>query len=225
MGCGIMVNNDLFEKKLKKYLVARDISVVDEKQKEREDAVFRKGYIKGVNDGHCVGLRKGFITGAMITILGVGTLVAGFTGVKGYVETKTATNPSVTAGYTAVISGTHRASDPQYYWYDYSGIALNFDEKEMDFDSFVYGVFKKVGWNKESTLECMDKLFHQLNLNGYTDSNSFFSYCKEKGLCKEVDGKLVVDTDKYMDAIQKYLLIYNELTENEDKVEQFKQSK
>lgn len=208
-----------------KYLKAKEESVLEEEKKEHDKKIYRNGYRKGFNKGFNGGMKRGFITGAIATIVLCGTLVLGFNGVKNYVGDITAKNDSVNYGYSAVIEATKPASNPGTYWYDYRDMALEYDAETMDFDSFVYGAFNKIGWNKESTLECMDKLFYNLNLYGYTDYPTFVSYCESKGACKEVDGKVVVDTDKYKDIIRNYIQILNDFDENKEVVEGFRQGK
>ncbi len=207
------------------YLRALDKSVAEDKEREHDKAVYRKGYRKGVNKGFTEGIKRGFIAGAIATILLSGTLVLGVNGIKGYINDIGANNESVEYGYSAVISGTRPATNPGAYWYDYRDIALEYDAEKMDFDSFVYGAFNKIGWNKESTLECMDKLFYQLNLYGYTDYQSFVTYCESKGACETVDGKLVVDTSKYKDLVRDYIQNLNSAEKEQEKIEGFRQGK
>ncbi len=207
------------------YLKAREASIAEEQQKENNQKIYRKGYRKGFNKGHFEGLKKGFIAGAIATILLSGTLVLGYNGVKGFVEDINTSNVSVEYGYNAVRSGTRPAQEPGAYWYDYYDIASEYDSENMDFDSFVYGAFNKIGWNKSSTLNCMNHLFSDLHQLGYTEYSSFDSYCSAKGACKVVDGKLVVDTDKYKEIIIDYIQTLNELEEKQQEVESFKQGK
>lgn len=207
------------------YLKAQEESIANEDKKENEQRIYRKGYRKGINKGYAEGIKRGFVAGAIATILLSGTLVLGFNGVKGYVNDIIAQNESVEYGYSAVREGTRPATNPGAYWYDYRDIALEYDADKMDFDSFVYGAFNRIGWNEESTLECMDKLFYQLNLYGYTDYQSFVTYCESKGACKIVDGKLVVDTSKYKNLVRDYIQTLNSAEKQQEQVEVFRQGK
>lgn len=177
----------------------------------------KEGFRKGAE----AGLKRGFIAGAMIAILACsGISMAKNTFVNNFM--RDTSNPSVEAGYHAVIEETHRTNDNQGYWYDYSDIASSFDADTMDFDAFVYGNYKKVGWNQESRLSCMDELFYQFKLCGVTDCSTFLSYCESKGVCKEVDGKLQVDTKAYEEAIREYLVSLNEARDLEESIDNFK---
>ena len=88
----------------------------------------------------------------------------------------------------------------------------------MDFDSFVYGTYKNVGWNQESRIDCMESLFRQFNIRGITDFASFLDYCNSKGACKEKDGKLVIDSGKFCSIMEEYMESLNNVNEfREDK--------
>ncbi|MGN1372063.1 MAG: hypothetical protein ACI4XM_07320 [Candidatus Coprovivens sp.] len=127
-------------------------------------------------------------------------------------------NDSFSAGYKAVSSETHRTNDNSGYWYDYGDIARLYDEDTMDFDSFVYGTYKNVGWNQESRIDCMESLFRQFNIRGITDFASFLDYCNSKGACKEKDGKLVIDSGKFCSIMEEYMESLNNVNEfREDK--------
>ena len=207
------------------YLKAREASVAKEQQEENNRRIYRRGYKKGLNRGFTEGIKRGFIAGAIAAVLVSGTLVLGYNGIKDSVTTALATNVSVDYGEDAVSVGTHPASDPGKYWYDYREIALEYDAKSMDFDSFVYGAFRRIGWNESSALECMDHLFSQLHSCGYTDYSSFASYCASKGACREVDGRLVVDTDKYRDLVREYIQSLNSVEKQQEDVNGFRQGK
>ena len=207
------------------YLKAKEESIMQEERLDDERRIYRRGYRKGVSKGREEGNKKGFIAGAVLTILMCGMIAFGGHALGNAYGNLTATNKSVDYGYSAVAAGTHRASDPQYYWYDYGDIALEFDANNMDFDSFVYGTFKNIGWNEESTLECMDRLFYQFNLYGFTNYDSFVSYCESKGVCEEKDGKVVINVDKYRDAVKNYIQVLNEAEKDEEIVEGFRQGK
>lgn len=176
---------------------------------------------EGFNKGAAAGLKRGFVAGAMVAVLACG----GFAMAKNAVVNnfmRDTSNVSFDAGYHAVAEETHRTSDNQGYWYDYYDIARSFDAETMDFDAFVYGNYKQVGWNTESKLDCMDELFYQFNLCGITDCTSFLSYCEGKGVCKEVDGKMQVDTKAYEKAVREYLASLNEARELEENIDSFR---
>lgn len=122
-------------------------------------------------------------------------------------------NPSYDYGYQAVSDETHRTSDNQGYWYDYSDIARTYDSETMDFDSFVYGTYKHVGWNQESRYDCMDSLFSHFYRNGYTSCSSFLEYCDSKGACVEKDGRLVIDAKEFSNIMEEYMESLNHVEE------------
>lgn len=127
-------------------------------------------------------------------------------------------NDSYRSGYQAVSVETHRTNDNSGYWYDYGDIAERFDAETMDFDSYVYGTYKNVGWNQESRIDCMNSLFRQFNLQGITNYSSFLEYCDAKGVCKEKDGNLVIDTAKFCSVMEEYMESLNVVDEfQEDK--------
>lgn len=117
-------------------------------------------------------------------------------------------NDAYNAGYHAVSVETHRTQDNQNYWYDYHDIAARYDES-YDFDSWVYGTYKNVGWNEESRLDCMDEVFDALEDRGITAYDSFLEYCEAKGVCKEKNGKTVIDTKEYRELVEDYMRSIN----------------
>lgn len=125
-------------------------------------------------------------------------------------------NDSYTSGYQAVSYETHRTNDNSGYWYDYSDIASSYDES-MDFDSFVYGTYKNVGWNTESKIDCMESLFKQFHLHGITHYSSFKDYCDAKGACELEDGKLVINTRKFCNIMEEYMDALNTVSELQSK--------
>lgn len=118
-------------------------------------------------------------------------------------------NDSYTFGSNAVSSETHRTNDNSGYWYDYGDIAGRFDPETMDFDSFVYGTYKNVGWNRESRIDCMDSLFRRFYLQGLTNYDTFVDYCNSKGVCEEKNGQLVIDTGKFCSLMEEYMRSLN----------------
>lgn len=132
-------------------------------------------------------------------------------------------NDSYKAGYQAVNVETHRTSDNDGFWYDYGDIAARYDEK-YDFDSWVYGTYKNVGWNKQSKLSCMDELFDYLEDRGITEYDSFLEYCDAKGVCVEKDGKLVISTGEFSKVTEDYMrqLNGNTVTNEEEKESGFR---
>lgn len=127
-------------------------------------------------------------------------------------------NDSYDAGYQAVSIETHRTNDNEGYWYDYGDIAERYDEETMDFDSYVYGAYKNVGWNQQSRLDCMESLFRQFNLQGITNYSSFVSYCDAKGVVVEKDGELIVDTGAFSEMMEDYMRELNASQELEENV-------
>ncbi|MDE5888466.1 MAG: hypothetical protein K2H20_00430 [Bacilli bacterium] len=194
------------------------VRIVEYTKKDLRDAR-RDAYRKGAT----AGLKKGFMSAAIIAVLICGGIKLGGSAIDAI--TTNYNNESVEAGYAAVNLETHRTQDNQGYWYDYYDIAKAFDAETMDFDSFVYGSYRNVGWNAESRLSCMDELFSQFKLCGLTDCSSFLAYCEEKGLCKEVDGQVKVDMKAYEQAIKEYLASLSEVQELEENIDSFRRGK
>lgn len=188
-------------------------------KKDMRDAR-RESFAKGAK----AGLKRGFATGAIIAILAYSGFSLGKNAIMTAINTNY-DNPSVDAGYHAVSEETFRTQDNQGYWYSYYDIAKSYDADTMDFDAFVYGNYKNVGWNEASKLSCMDELFRQFNMCGITDCSSFLSYCEGKGVCKEVDGQMQVDTKAYESAVRDYLASLNEVQELEDNIDGFRHGK
>ena len=90
-----------------------------------------------------------------------------------------------------------------------------YDEK-YDFDSWIYGTYKNVGWNQESKISCMDEVFDALEDRGITEYDSFLEYCDAKGVCVEKNGKLVIDTGKFSKVTEEYM---NDLNSGEKEVD------
>lgn len=178
---------------------------------------FERGYETGASQSYKNGVKTGIIVGAIAAIL-----VSGYIAVVSNSFSPDYVNDSYKYGVEAVTLETHRTNDYQNYWYDYSDIAESFDAETMDFDSFVYGAYTKVGWNEESRLACMDNLFAYFSRLGITNYLSFSSYCESKGFCKEKGGKLVVDTSAFEKAVEKYMTTLNELGAKENEVERFR---
>lgn len=127
-------------------------------------------------------------------------------------------NDSYNAGYQAVSYETHGTIyDNGKYWYDYEDIAERYDDK-YDFDSWVYGAYRNVGWNQQSKLACMDEVFDALEARGITEYDSFLDYCNAKGVCIEKDGKLVIDTEQFRVLTEGYMIALNrgEIPKKED---------
>lgn len=121
-------------------------------------------------------------------------------------------NDSYTSGYQAVNYETHRTNDNGGYWYDYSDIAGRYEET-MDFDSYVYGTYKNVGWNRESKIDCMNTLFSHFHSQGITAYTSFKDYCMAKGACVEKDGRMVIDTGLFCNIMEEYMESLNKVNE------------
>lgn len=124
-------------------------------------------------------------------------------------------NPSYDYGKAMVAAETHRTSDNENYWYDYGDIASGYNE-DMDFDSYVYGVFNNIGWNQQSRLEAMESVFWQLELRELTDYESFVQYCEELGVCYEEDGKTQIDFGEYREVIEQRLIEYKKQLEEKE---------
>lgn len=210
--------NSYSEADLEVYKRAKSKSVnSDGREAELRKIAYKKGYEKGTNKGLKTGIKSGIVIGAVATILvstGISMVSNAFN--NNYV------NDSYNYGYKAVISETHRTNDNEHYWYDYIDIASSFDAETMDFDSFVYGTYAKVGWSEESRIDCMNDLFYNFKRLGFTNYSSFVSYCDSKGFCKEKDGKLVVDTHAFEKAIEEYMSNLNEIEEKEKSCEGFR---
>ena len=74
-----------------------------------------------------------------------------------------------------------------------------------DIDIYIYRVYDAAGWNAESKLLCMDELMEDLYNEGYTPYRTFLEYCQSKGLVKEKDGEIVVDTSAYEKKLEQII--------------------
>lgn len=122
-------------------------------------------------------------------------------------------NDSYDSARQIVSLETHRTQSNDAYWYDYSGMASMYDAETMDFDSYVYGVFSKLGWNNESKIDCMNDFFRALKNRGITSYDSFTRYCFAKGVCVVKDGDYVVDMNLYRETMEEYMISLNNLEE------------
>ena len=213
----------------------KNIMAIRQYYKSRERAAMERARTKSVNrtvqqqEERQVSLGKelaGFIKSHVKELAVVTALVIALSSsvnfFKGEIN-KDYANPDYEAGYKIVSVETHRTQDNQNYWYDYWDIAGGYDYS-YDFDSWVYGVYDNVGWNQESKIDCMNEVFDKLEANGVTEYSSFVEYCESKGLCKEKDGKLVVDAKAYREFVKDYMLKLNSgsLEEVEDKKSGFR---
>ena len=92
----------------------------------------------------------------------------------------------------------------------------------MDIDIYIHNMYENLGWNKESTLLCMDELLEDLYTGGYTPYSSFLDYCASKGFVKEKDGKMVVDQTAYLQGYRHYINNLEKLDEIQNEIDQFR---
>ena len=171
-----------------------------EEAKERERA-YKKG-LADLVDLAMYHLPKVAIAASIIFLLSCGNKIVDNTLNPEYA------NAAFNYGREVVSVETHRTQGNDGYWYDYGDMAERYDES-YDFDFFVYGTYGRVGWNQESRIECMDALFHQLNIRGVTNFDSFVEYCEDMGVCEEKDGRLVVNDRLYRKLIESQMMESN----------------
>lgn len=203
-----------------RYRKARQKSVtVAELEAEKEQSYLegrKVGYAKGAKKWYKKGVKRGIIIGATIAILTSGVVAFNHVDFKDY------SNESYTYGIEAVRGGKNPTLDHQHYWYDYFDIADDYDPQTMDFDAFVFGTYKALGWDEESKYSCMKKLFPYFYKLEFTEFETFVDYCNAKGLCYEKNGSLVVDIEKYKEAAKEYIASLNEIEEYQEVVNSFK---
>ncbi len=181
--------------------------------------IYRKGYKKGRSKGFWEGFWKGSIGGILATAM-VTLGIAGATHLVGGIIDKfnNNTNEYVESGYHAVIDSTHPATDPGTYWYDYKSIADIYDPESMDLYSYIFGVYKKVGWDNESAINSMNQVMHYLCEKGLTDCDDFGSFCDKIGACTVTDGKKEIDLREFQRRMAEYVSRYNDLSNMKSEV-------
>lgn len=116
-------------------------------------------------------------------------------------------NPSFDKGYKIVQQDKNQTTT----------FALNMQEaadaysEDLDFDSFVYGVYSNVNRDGNLVVPKMNNLFYWMSLYGYTEFTTFEDYCISNGYVKEENGKQVVDLSAYRNGSVLHL---RELKEN-----------
>lgn len=118
-------------------------------------------------------------------------------------------------GMVALYDYTHRTDDNEGYWYDYRGIAGSYDIA-TDFDEFIYGIYRHIGWNQNSRVDCMDEIFTQLNFQGVTGYDDFTDYLRGKGYTEyNRKGEEKLKLDEYSKDMEEKLTLKNEELKNE----------
>jgi len=141
-------------------------------------------------------------------------------------------NPSYSTGAEVVREETHRTSDNQNFWFDNVSIASTYTE-DMDFDSFIFGVFNSMngsGCGTDQAMKNMNIVLRTLNHKGYTEYTDFREYCASKGFCYldedgnyelNDNGEIKINLDEYSSQTKKYMRTRNELADLESEVESF----
>ena len=165
------------------------------KQGTSKRVIYKKGIVKGLKTG--------------ILVKSVSAIILAGLGSMGYKKLTTKmVNTSYVISYEAMHKYAHIVPETKgKYWVDYTGLANEYNPKTTDFNSFIYGAY--VTLPPKEREENMDELIKRLRSRGYTKYTSFLEYCMDKDLTKKVDGKLVVDTSKYIKTIRKYMIKYN----------------
>ncbi len=176
-----------------------------EEKKQRETS-FEKG-LKDLKRFVTRNMREVVMTAAVVSMLIAGSI--SMNSLKNDILNPEYANPSFDYGRQVVSMETHRTSGNDGYWYDYDDMAARYKEG-TDFDSFVYGAYGRLGWNNTSKINAMNKLFSELKYRGITEYGSFVDYCNDLGVCKEVDGELVVNMRAYSNLIEERLTDMNE---------------
>lgn len=197
---------------------AKENRALDKSLDTSDKEIYRTGYKKGRSAGYKQGFRKGAIYTIVVTAL-VTLGIKGATHlVGGVIDNFNNTNEYVESGYHAVIDSTHSATDPGTYWYDYKSIADNYDPQSMDLYSYIFGVYKKVGWDNESAINSMNQVMHYLCEKGLTDCDDFSSFCDKIGACKVTDGKKEIDLGAFQQRMAEYVKQYNDLSDMKSEV-------
>lgn len=214
---GLFEYSDNIEEERQKIVInnvrrAREKSVQESIDRgKRTNAIpYRKGTQEYAN------AVKRQVSKAIVTVASIAMIAGGVIGIYNITHPDYI-NDSYNSGYQAVNIETHRTSDNENYWYDYGDIAERYDPETMDFDSYVYGAYRNVGWDQQSRIDCMESLFRQLNIQGITNYSSFLDYCVAKGAVVEKGGDLTIDTRTFSDVMEEYMRELNEtqsLSEN-----------
>ncbi len=195
-----------------------ELKSIQEKSITSDKRKLRKAYIKGERKG----IKKGFIRGSIAGFALASALSLGYSGMTSLAK-EVPSNPSKKAAYESFMENIHPTDDYQHYWVDFSKIAQDFDPNTMDFDSYVYGVYcNLLDVDEKTRLEDMNSFVYSMYINNKIDYSSFVLYCKARGLCKEIDGEYVIDTNKYEKALSDYVKDYSRKLKAEEELEEFK---
>ena len=101
-----------------------------------------------------------------------------------------------------VYENKHLTEDKEHYWIDYYKVAEGLATLDGDFNINIYGVFKSVGWNEESTIDQMNTIIRYCNQLELTDYKNFEDLCRQNGYCDK-DGN--IDLKKYRESMREYI--------------------
>lgn len=179
----------------------------DVKSANSKRQIFRKGEVKG--------LKRGILIGSISTMLIAGMGHLGYTNLA-----IKRTTPSFEVGFEVPSEYTHRTEDKKNFWYDFGGIASEFNPETMDFDSYIYGAFCR--FPLDTREDNMDSLIRSMHVFGYTEYDGFLSYCRAKGFVEEKDGEEKINIKKYIQEIRKYMQTYNKKEQLEEEISDFR---
>lgn len=182
------------------------------------EKAYRNGKKDGIAEGEISAIRK--MAKATLGVVCAATIVT-----AGLISR--ATNPVAVPpyndAYTYFLHNSHN-----YHPVD---LAKNYNSDGSDeyLDIFLYGCWNGlIDQTPEDRLEKMNSIVAILYSEGQVEFNNFYEYCKSRGLTKIVDGKEVIDTEKYEKALKDF---YKEVEEKyrihqkeeqiEDKIQDF----
>ena len=188
-------------------------SIGDEVEK-----AYRSGKKAGILEGEKDAIKK--IAIGALGIVGAATIVTAGLSIG---TTNSVAVPPYNDAYTYFLHNSHN-----YHPVD---LAKNYNPDGSDeyLDIFLYGCWNGlIDQTPEDRLERMNSIVAILYYEGQVEFNNFYEYCKSRGLTKIVDGKEVIDTEKYEKAlkdfykdVQKKYKFRNKEKEIEEKIDDF----
>jgi len=155
-----------------------------------------------------VGAVTVFVTGAVAVTATWGALMDFI----GYAQDKNYAN-SVAISYAEMVNDKcHRTDDKQGYWVDTSGLATSILECE-DYHEAVYGVYRNIGYNDESTKKLMNEVFSHMGRQIESDQYHYIEYPKYQNFDNYLAIHGFKDTDDYEKEMVRYLAAKKEMNE------------
>lgn len=157
-------------------------------------------------------LTTGVVTVFMVGAISVTATWGAFMDFVGYVQDKNYAN-SVAISYAEMVNDKcHRTNDKQGYWVDTSGLATSILECE-DYHEAIYGAYRNVGYNDESTKKLMNEIVAHMGRQIETDQYKYIEYPKYQNFDDYLEIHGFKDTEDYEKGMVQYLNAKKEMNE------------